>query len=559
MWRRLKRSSSRRRRSSGRSSDDDRDEDGRSYRDLYEELAGLLNGTYYATIEQVWVGEGAEFGHEDEKCFTDLVRGSPPTFPMRAACAGGGDTIADGVGVHGTAAHDPNGGDRKSETEERVAAYEYTKECAEDDDGTYEVAAPSTSRAASSSRESSGDHQDFLDVWPVDLFGNGDRSDVKAQMAHLVPASSDMAAALYRDVAICALGLRLDAGWNATQKAIHGARRKGVNNGTTPETGDDRGTDPNATTTKTTTRSATRYASLPTTGIKHFATNRIRLVGHEYFLDNAPCVLIVPVLSLKQIKCWNGEEYRAIVMVGPWGNNSAQALCGAIGMQDKKEPFATPGEVETARVLLELLIKGLAYSLLERFPPAITDHWKASQKERLDELRAAFTTNLRIHGGLVVPKVNGEDRTQPLRVRMVEFASADGASSSIAGRHPAPDPLLLAVRAAVNWSARHDQRLLPTAAEPKDNDDEDDELDRLAEQEFLAWREEEHEREEQKWRNPSQEELARRLGQPNGYLEAHGDGGTGPSTGTGLFSSRSVRPAKRWKLERKARGRHPAA
>jgi hypothetical protein len=78
MWRRLGRSS-RRRRSSGRSSDDDRDEEGRSYRDLYEELAGLLNGTYYATIDQVWVGTGAEFGQEDEKCcFTDLVRGSPP-------------------------------------------------------------------------------------------------------------------------------------------------------------------------------------------------------------------------------------------------------------------------------------------------------------------------------------------------------------------------------------------------------------------------------------------------------------------------------------------------
>jgi hypothetical protein len=554
MWRRLGRSS-RRRRSSGRSSDDDRDdrdEDGRSYRDLYEELAGLLNGTYYATIEEVWVGEVAEFGHEDEQCFTDLVRGSPPTFPMRAACAGGGDILADGVGVHGTAAHDPNGGDRKRETEERVAAYEYTKECAEDDD-TYEVAAPSTSTAASS-RESSVD-RDYHDVWPVDLFGNGDRSDVAAQMAYLVPTSSDMAATLYRDVAICALGLRLDAGWNTTQKAIHGATRKGVNNGTT-ETGDENsGTDPNVAAT-TTTRGA---SLLPTTGIKHFATNLIRLVGHEHFLDNAPCVLIVPVLSLAQVKCWNGEEYRAVVMVGPWGNNSAQALCGAIRMQDKKEPFATPGEVEIARLLLELLIKGLAHSLLERFPPAITDHWNAAQKANLDELRHAFSTNLRIHGGLVVPKVNGGDRAQPLRVRMVDFASAAGPSSSIRGRHPAPDPLLLAVRAAVNWSARHDQRLLPTAAEPKDNDDADDELDRLAEQEFLAWREEEHEREEQKWRNPSQEELARRLGQPNGYQEAHGDGGTGPSTGTGLFSFRSASPAKRGKLERKARGRHAAA
>jgi hypothetical protein len=97
---------------------------------------------------------------------------------------------------------------------------------------------------------------------------------------------------------------------------------------------------------------------------------------------------------------------------------------------------------------------------------------------------------------------------QPLRVRIVGFASASSAEG-----HPAPDPFLLPVRAAVNWSARNNQRLL-AAAEPEEEDDSDDpdaELDRMAEEEHLQRREKQQKKERVECRNPSWEELGRRL------------------------------------------------
>jgi hypothetical protein len=77
------------------------------------------------------------------------------------------------------------------------------------------------------------------------------------------------------------------------------------------------------------------------------------------------------------------------------------------------------------------------------------------------------------------------------------------------GGHPAPDPLLLAVRAAINWSWRHHQKLL-ASGEPEE---EEDELDVLAMEQFLEMR-------QAQLRPKTLEDLARGLGQPNGYLES---------------------------------------
>ena len=66
---------------------------------------------------------------------------------------------------------------------------------------------------------------------------------------------------------------------------------------------------------------------------------------------------------------------------------------------------------------------------------------------------------------------------------------------------------LLAVRAAVNWSWRNNQKLL-ASGEPE----EEDELDVLALEEFLEWQREE-------LRPKTWEDLARGLHQLHGYQE----------------------------------------
>ena len=83
-------------------------------------------------------------------------------------------------------------------------------------------------------------------------------------------------------------------------------------------------------------------------------------------------------------------------------------------------------------------------------------------------------------------------------------------------KHPAPDPLLLAIRAGITWSWRHGQKMLATT-EPQD---EDDELSELAYEQYLADYAD-------AIRPKNEKDLARGLRQEGGYKEekiVHGGG-----------------------------------
>ena len=80
------------------------------------------------------------------------------------------------------------------------------------------------------------------------------------------------------------------------------------------------------------------------------------------------------------------------------------------------------------------------------------------------------------------------------------------------GGHPAPDPLLLAAKAARNFTSFHDQHL-KAAAEPQEEEWEKDELQQLAFEEYLDYCRNSH-------RPKTREDLARGLGQPFGYQPA---------------------------------------
>jgi hypothetical protein len=56
--------------------------------------------------------------------------------------------------------------------------------------------------------------------------------------------------------------------------------------------------------------------------------------------------------------------------------------------------------------------------------------------------------------------------------------------------HVAPDPMLLAFRAAINWSRRHHQQMF-AVAEPRElTDESEDDLDAIAMEDYLKWRDE---------------------------------------------------------------------
>lgn len=81
-------------------------------------------------------------------------------------------------------------------------------------------------------------------------------------------------------------------------------------------------------------------------------SNKIRLNGKFEYLDQRPCVLIVPVLTLQEALEWKGEGYSAIVMPGDINSDIVEntenqsvslepmellPVCEGIGMYEEEE------------------------------------------------------------------------------------------------------------------------------------------------------------------------------------------------------------------------------
>jgi hypothetical protein len=293
--------------------------------------------------------------------------------------------------------------------------------------------------------------------WPVNIFGSSSNGEI----AHLLPASSRNAS-LYDDVAAWTLALPADTPSAVLQKAIHGS---------VPSGGGSR---------------------IALTGLKHSVFNKLRLNGQGELYDRKPCIMIVPVMTLDEVKGWNGLSYDALVMAGPNGDKGIARVCAGMDMQSRGTE-ASDANIEVARSMLKQVLCGLAHSLM-REGRDLPD----SQIEALNELKKPFQTPQTMR--LQVPISSKRN----LRVRKVSFSQYGGTE----GVHPAPDPLLLTVKAAINWSWRHEQQIL--AGGELSDDDEASELSVLAEEQYLEWQQD-------MLRPKNRQDLAQGLGQPNGY------------------------------------------
>jgi hypothetical protein len=195
-------------------------------------------------------------------------------------------------------------------------------------------------------------------------------------------------------------------------------------------------------------------------------------------------------MTLDEAKSWNGQGYQAIIMVGPPRDETldshghfitVESICVGISML-KKGGIALPEQVEVARTLLSQFVLGLAYSLLYRYDK-YRRYLNYRQRGELDRRRNVFYENAAEGVVLPVPHRDLDGRGPPsLRVRLVSFRGATDAGN----HHVAPDPFLLTVKAAVNWSRRHNQKLL-AAAEPRDVNEGMDEPELYALEEYMAW------------------------------------------------------------------------
>jgi hypothetical protein len=488
----------------------------------------LHSGTYFSNVDQVWRPKAAPYSSPD--LFEALRRDKAPTFVGRSvigsavkAKPGTGTDAKDkgemeqpkaSVGLEDvyatTAAYATNSdfeaalelepATTKGETSAPAAAAAAAAAAASEAPSSSSPQASQSSVVWESSSPSSAPsyppeiHQA---IWTTDIFGKH-WSLATAPVANLVPRCHDKAA-LYYDVAACTLGLDDGAPWEALQKAIFGSR---------PKPGEE----------------GAGGGTLGGIGIKNLVPNKIRLGHAMEFFDRRPCVLVVPVLALEAAKAWRGEPYRAIVLPGAWTDpdgfsNPLEGICHSLGMWEEGET-ATPSEVEQARGLLERVVLGLAHSLhtrLERRAPNLTEAQRRLLAHRLE----AFRTIPNEPNAVYVPEAispaaaaaAASSSSSRLRVRIAEFQSAAAAAAGSpcpTGGHPAPDPLLLAVRAAVNWSWRNHQKVLESGEPERPIHP----LEAQAMEEFLAWRDE-----QQQVRPQSLQDVANGLHQPDGYRQ----------------------------------------
>jgi hypothetical protein len=275
------------------------------------------------------------------------------------------------------------------------------------------------------------DSEDEKATWPTNLFGR--RSAVG--VTYLIPASYERAS-MYSDVARCVLALRDDAPQDI-QQAIHGSLN-------------DEGT------------------RIQGTGIKHSPNNKIRFPGDAVYFENLPCVVIVPIMTLKEIRDWKLEGYEAIVLAGSYKDIAASEVYRGIEMTQPGS-LATQGEIDKAGESLAKVVQGLAFSLDHR----VDQRHENLLDEAMQQDLASSRTGLQTNDGREVIVPMKSDNTN-LRVRKVTFQAHGTARVRRRAGHVAPDPLLLITKSAINWSWGNDQQLLATGEQPEEEIDEED-------------------------------------------------------------------------------------
>ena len=309
------------------------------------------------------------------------------------------------------------------------------------------------------------------EIWPYCIFGGK-----SGEVAHLLPAAPNDALTWHM-VAEWVLGLK-DGKWPQVKLAINGFK------------------------------APSEHSRREGTGIKHFTANKMKLNDQKTFMDNNPCVLIVPIRTVNQAKNWNGKGYDAIVVVDEWEGQEMRDICRCVGMNVDFGPEATREEIGISTDLLSQVVRGMAHRVLAR----------RQNPTRLGELPQQIrdfdgsATTIAFSALNRVPTVKVPVAKEgALKVRKISFnGQATGPGADTNRGHIAPDPLILAAKAACVWSKRQGQSLV---AGGEVEDDDFSEGDIIAAEAYIAAQE----AYEASLRPRSRQDLARGLHQPNMY------------------------------------------
>ncbi|KAG7340848.1 hypothetical protein IV203_024391 [Nitzschia inconspicua] len=348
--------------------------------------------------------------------------------------------------------------------------------------GAKDISASIVASATSRTSQNSHNSATLRDiVWPRDIFGND--LNVGQDIAHLLPAGQTHKEWMH--IAASVVGLDEDGAPGDWKKAVRGHIKD-------PE--------------KSTKRA-------PGSGVVHFVSNKIRMSNQGRVFDGgSPKVILIPTMSLESAKAWKGEAYSALFAAGlpnKLGNKNVTDVPShytAVGLISPDAVYN--GTIRDASAIEIERAKGtLTHAVL-----ALRDYLRhTTARDRIREFGIGktyvdFVTHSHEYANeaeCLLPEPDEENQNRkPLC--LVQFGSVVDED-----KHPAPDPLLLAYKAAAIWGMVTGMRLVANgeARDPSADISEDDYLAELA---FLEARS--GFKRPQTW-----EDLAIGLGQPNGY------------------------------------------
>ena len=223
-------------------------------------------------------------------------------------------------------------------------------------------------------------------------------------------------------------------------------------------------------------------------GLKNLQHNLLAMPwGHGIFLDDNPLWMVIPILSVDGMKNWRtGREYWVMVIAGSMPNvddSDAEVYKAlvTVGYEKSVREKCTWEDIQLATELLCNLVKAHADVLTGRLK---RDGTRSSRITPIDLFHNNFAGNTRLE---VLSKRHQMNETlnelKDHKVKVPHMRDAGDKDWEVLKVHltgKIPDPMLVATKAAINWSARCGQKLLPSCSVQPEVDPKEEELYEIA-------------------------------------------------------------------------------
>jgi hypothetical protein len=238
-------------------------------------------------------------------------------------------------------------------------------------------------------------------------------------------------------------------------------------------------------------------ASKVETGLRFSPYNLVNLqTNHARFYDNAPILMLVPIEHDENfVKNWKPEQsYWVACFVGTWGSSTAvetnnywwSQITSNIETAANKRKKCTPKDIGNAVNLLTRYTKAHADILAGRgggvdpmtgkgarnYTPIDLFDGDSDRRAALLEVQKELVST----GTVRVPTYEAGKKAVLMKVNLTKVSTGGCI----------PDPALLASKAAINWSFRRGQKLLPACRKSGEIDEDLEELYEIARERDLG-------------------------------------------------------------------------